>query len=135
MDTSATSKYLDNLYPEEILVWLDSVLKDMPLISFITKMELLSYNPPFMTERIRQYKEDVQVFVSQAYMYGIEEAVIEEGIRIRKTAKIKLPDAIIAATALVHDLVLVSDNDKDFEKVIPLGLQYLNPMRGIIDVD
>lgn len=60
-------------------------------------------------------------------MFGIDDAIIAEGIRIRKTVKIKLPDAIIAATAIINDLVLISDNDKDFEKVMPLGLQYLNP--------
>jgi predicted nucleic acid-binding protein len=37
----------------------------------------------------------------------------------------KLPDAIIAATALAYDLVLVSRNEKDFDK-IP-NLEYINP--------
>ena len=31
--------------------------------------------------------------------------------------KIKLPDAIIAATALVHNLTLLTRNEKDFSKI------------------
>jgi predicted nucleic acid-binding protein len=112
----------------DILLWLDSILADTPLISFVTKMELLAYNPSFVNDRVLAYRQAIQTFVNQAYMFGIDDEVIREGIRIRKTTKIKLPDAIIGATAIVHDLVLISDNDKDFEKVIPLGLQYLNPI-------
>ena len=41
---------------------------------------------------------------------------------IRKTHKIKLPDAIIAATALVHDLTLLTRNVNDFNKIKELNL-------------
>jgi len=39
----------------------------------------------------------------------------------------KLPDALIAATALVNDFVLVADNDKDYGKVS--NLKYINPAK------
>lgn len=38
---------------------------------------------------------------------------------IRTSYKIKLPDAIIAATAIYKNAVLIS-NDKDFEKITSL---------------
>ena len=44
---------------------------------------------------------------------------------IRKKQKIKLPDAIIAATALVYELSLVSRNVSDFKNID--GLQLINP--------
>lgn len=56
---------------------------------------------------------------------GIEESIIQETIRIRKNYNLKLPDALIAATAMVYKLTLVADNDKDFLR-IP-SLKYLNP--------
>jgi hypothetical protein len=46
-------------------------------------------------------------------------------IALRKLIKIKLPDAIIAATALVHNLTLLSRNTHDFKNVP--GLTVLNP--------
>ena len=41
----------------------------------------------------------------------------EQTITLRKKHKIKLPDAIIAATALVHNLTLLTRNEKDFSKI------------------
>ena len=50
--------------------------------------------------------------------------VIQKTISIRKSRKIDLPDAIIAATALVYDFTLITQNMKDFEKI--QGLKTLN---------
>ena len=47
-------------------------------------------------------------------------------IIIRKSNKIKLPDAIIAATALVHNLTLVTHDIDDFRSI--QGLRILNPI-------
>lgn len=47
---------------------------------------------------------------------------------IRKKHKIKLPDAIIAATALVYELSLVSRYVYDFKNIN--GLQLINPWDG-----
>ena len=48
---------------------------------------------------------------------GISEAVIAQTIHIRKAHGLKLPDALIAATALVHGLKLVTANTVDFKRV------------------
>ncbi|MCW5923836.1 MAG: hypothetical protein KIS77_15950 [Saprospiraceae bacterium] len=45
-------------------------------------------------------------------------------IEIRRSLKIKLPDAVIASTALVCDFTLLSRNDFDFRRVP--GLKYLD---------
>jgi predicted nucleic acid-binding protein len=49
-----------------------------------------------------------------ASILPIDELVIEKTISVRQNKKIALGDAIIAATALVHDLVLISRNTSDF---------------------
>jgi len=46
-------------------------------------------------------------------------------ISIRKIHRIKLPDAIIAATALVNGLELVTRNINDFKNID--GLNLINP--------
>jgi toxin FitB len=40
--------------------------------------------------------------------------IVARTIQLKQTAKIKLPDAIIGATALSHNLNLVTHNVKDF---------------------
>ncbi len=49
-------------------------------------------------------------------------AVTDKVIELRQTSSIKLPDAIIAATALVNDLVLWTHNTDDFKNVPKLQL-------------
>jgi predicted nucleic acid-binding protein len=55
----------------------------------------------------------------------LDEPVIQQTIRLRQQHRVKLPDAIIAATALVHGLPLLTRNTADFS-ALP-GLTLLNP--------
>ena len=54
-------------------------------------------NPPTQKEA-----DECQSFMDDAVVLDLSNAVVEKTIEIRKTVRIKLPDAIIAATALVH---------------------------------
>lgn len=53
--------------------------------------------------------------IDLANLYYITDNVINQTIKLRKKYKIKLPDAIIAATAIVNNLVVITRNVKDFE--------------------
>ncbi len=55
----------------------------------------------------------------------LNDDIVKATIALRKKNKIKTPDAIIAATAMVLDFTLVTRNIKDFTK-IPL-LKILDP--------
>lgn len=52
----------------------------------------------------------------------LDRPVAEEAGRIRRIVKIKLPDALIAATAVVTKRALVTRNVRDFKKVKRLKL-------------
>jgi predicted nucleic acid-binding protein len=62
-----------------------------------------------------------------AYQYQLTPAIVEKTIELRKAYKIKLPDAIIAATALVNKLTLISRDTNDFRKV--KGLKVIAPYK------
>jgi predicted nucleic acid-binding protein len=53
---------------------------------------------------------------------NINEEIIDQTIELRKVYKTKLPDAIIAATALVHGMTLISRNASDFKNISGLKL-------------
>jgi predicted nucleic acid-binding protein len=65
------------------------------------------------------------LFVDQAVIYNIDQSIIEETITIRVNKKVKLPDAIIAATAKIHNLTLITRNTSDFKNIE--GLTLINP--------
>jgi predicted nucleic acid-binding protein len=73
-------------------------------------------------------EKDLEVlndFINDSLVIELEQQVKLKTAEIRKTYRIKLPDAIIAATALVYELTLVSRNTEDF-KNIP-DLKIINP--------
>ena len=91
-----------------------------PEISIITNIEL------FATKNILQEEyELLEKFVAFSVVYDVSKNLIDTTIDIRKTYKIKLPDAIIAATALVYGMTLISRNSKDFDGID--GLEFINP--------
>ena len=122
IDTCAVIKYLDEIYPAEALKFIDGVVDDISRVSFITKIELLAWNPPVPKDIIIREK-----FLAGSEILFINDEIIEKAIRIRKETKIKLPDAIIAATAVTNELILLSDNVNDFKKVKSTQLKFINP--------
>ena len=62
-------------------------------------------------------------------VHPLDTSVIERAIALRQESKMGLADAIIAATALVHGLNLVTRNDGDFKHVA--GLRVVNPFAPI----
>lgn len=115
-------KYLEEVLPREALAFIDAVVDEDSIVSFITKIELLAWSPPIPGD-ISIRKE----FLEGSEVLYITDEVIEKAIQIRKEKSLKLPDSVIAATAITYDFILLSDNDKDFRKVEPLGLKYMNP--------
>lgn len=74
------------------------------------------------------YKDATQAnkdFITLATVIEVNKDIIDACIDLRKEHRIKLPDAIIAATALVYRLAIITNNEKDFENI--KGLKFINP--------
>ena len=87
-------------------------------VSVITEMELLSYSNITAKE-----KQKIQDFLSEFVIVNIDDAVKLQTIEIKKQSRLKLPDSIIAATAIVSDLPLLT-SDKHYKKVKGLNLLF-----------
>ena len=70
-------------------------------------------------------KAALDILFRRLTVHPLDTAVIERAIALRQESKMGLADAIIAATALAHDLPLVTRNDDDFKHVT--GLRVINP--------
>ncbi|WP_090622359.1 type II toxin-antitoxin system VapC family toxin [Parapedobacter indicus] len=90
------------------------------MISAITEIELLCWKTA-TTNDIKVLKK----FIGDAYVIELEQPVKDLTVDIRKRYNLKLPDAIIASSALANDLTLITRNTKDFERINKLKL--VNP--------
>ncbi|GAB3925424.1 hypothetical protein GCM10028804_27390 [Larkinella terrae] len=98
---------------------LDSMFNEELNISIVVYIEVLGFNG-----RIESMKR-LQAFLDMGSIYYVNRIVALQTIAIRKKHKIKLPDAIIAATAMVHNFTLLTRNTSDFKKIE--GLLIANP--------
>jgi len=57
----------------------------------------------------------------------LDNNIVPLTIEICKQHRIKLPDAVIAATAIFHNLTLLTQNIDDFKNIS--GLSYRNPWK------
>jgi predicted nucleic acid-binding protein len=79
-------------------------------ISIISKIELLAWNPPEQSKT-----DNIKIFLKNASIHSLDDDVADRTVYLRKEyKKIKLPDAIIAATCLTSGLDLITRNFADF---------------------
>jgi predicted nucleic acid-binding protein len=88
-------------------------------LSFISKIEVLRYDMP--QSEYAKLKE----FINCSTVFSVDDTIVDKTIEICRGSKIKLPDAVIAATAIINDMVLVTRNVDDFKNVE--GLVMINP--------
>ncbi len=86
-------------------------------VSIISKIEVLGYHQMKQVER-----EFLSNFFNAIPILQLDLAVSEMAILLRQRKPISLADSIIAATALVNDLTLFTDNTKDFSGIKGLKL-------------
>jgi hypothetical protein len=120
-DTNTAIYYLQQQFPTSAELFIDSTFSDSnPAISVITEIELLCWKTAMDKDL-----EILHDFINDALVFELEKDIKLKTAAIRKSHKIKLPDAIIAATALVHNLTLLTRNVSDFKNIDEIDL--VNP--------
>lgn len=122
IDTNIAIYFLDaQLTPAGMIYLVKALNAGDCYISVISKMELLGWT--FKSPTDEQKAKD---FVDELNVISLTDTIADKTIEIRKSRpKTKLPDAIIAATALVNDMVLITRNTPDFIGV--RDLETVNP--------
>ena len=108
-DTCILMDYLNGIQSakDEIELFKDKA------ISTITWMEL-------MVGSDKNPHVPIEQWLSQTFTtINLDQPISIKVVEIRKSSKIKLPDAIIHATAIVTERLLVTRNTKDFSEFDP----------------
>ena len=117
IDTNVAIYYFGLALSTESEKFMDQILGKRYFISVINRIELLGF------KRLNENESKaLSSFISNSVVFDLEEDIILETIEIRKKYNLKLPDAIIAATCLVNNCSLITNNIKDFDEITGLHL-------------
>lgn len=87
-------------------------LYDGKAISIISWMEVLIGAQPEVEAGTREFLNGFEII-------GLTSDVAGRAVALRRKNRIRLPDAVIWATADIHSLLLVTRNEKDFPEDTP----------------
>jgi predicted nucleic acid-binding protein len=97
-----------NSLPEAGMKFMAEIIDKDFTVSFITYIEFLGY---------KNVTKETEGFIALANVLEINKEIIQTCVNLRKSKVVKLPDAIIAATALVNNLTLITRNISDFKNI------------------
>ncbi|UUO17217.1 type II toxin-antitoxin system VapC family toxin [Dolichospermum heterosporum] len=100
------------------------IAENSPFVSALSYLEVLGYHQ--LNDEDKVYFEE---FFNASQILPVSQVVIEQGVRLKQIKKMSLGDAIIAGTALVYDLTVVTRNIDDFRWISDLKL--LNPFDSL----
>ena len=120
-DTSIAVYYLQQHLPPYVEEIIDDIAQNSRIcFSVITEIELFSW------KSASQFDFDlVNLFVGVSLSLELEKDIRDKAAELRRQHNLEIPDAIIAATAVVHGLTLITNNSEDFTGIENLSL--LNP--------
>ena len=126
IDTNTVIDLIGNRLPPAGAQWLQQLTDaEAHCLSVINHIELLS-RPATPAELL-----PLELYIDASPIIQLDADIVRATIRLRQQYRRKLPDALIAATALVHRLTIVTRNVSDFAAIA--GLQVINPYEGLSD--
>lgn len=108
-DTNVIIDYLSTSMPPKAMLVMNQIVNDGFFISVITQIESVGFN-----SGNSEVDANTKAFVDLATVFELTPDIVQQTIDMKRKKKIKTPDGIIAATAIVHGLTLLTRNTKDF---------------------
>lgn len=129
IDTMVASEPMKERPDGRVMNWFEKIDKSPVFLSVVTVGEIergiqkIALVHPAKAERFRAPLEDL-VLANSDNMLPVDLAVIRLWGKLTFELKHTNPDVLIGATALAHDLTLVTRNTRHFA---PMGVRLFNP--------
>lgn len=118
-DSNILIYHLNDALPPSVLNQVESWITAGAVISVMSRIEVLGY--PQTADQLQQAMR-LLAYVDEIPLH---EPVVQRTITLRQQYRVRLPDALIAATALYVGFPLVTRNTQDFQRITDLII--LNP--------
>ena len=118
-DSNILIYHLNDALPPSVLTQVEVWITEGAVISVMSRIEVLGY--PQTADQLQQAMRLLAYFEE----IPLHEPIVQQTITLRQRYRIRLPDALIAATALDLGFPLVARNTQDFHTIN--GLIILNP--------
>ncbi len=118
-DSNILIYHLNDALPPLVLNQVESWITEGAVISVMSRIEVLGY--PQTADQLQQAMRLLAYFEE----IPLHQPIVQRTITLRQQYRIRLPDALIAATALDRGFPLVTRNTQDFHTIN--GLIILNP--------
>lgn len=86
----------------------------------VSCISTISWVEVLVGARSKEEEEILRLFLSNFVLIAIDKHVCDHAIKVRREKRLKLPDAIIYASALSQHTLLVTRNAKDFDPNDPM---------------
>jgi predicted nucleic acid-binding protein len=117
IDTNVISHLFADRLPEKGKEFVTTIINTNFIISVVVEIEALTYHDT--PDKMPLIEE----FINMATILQLNSPITKKAIEMRrKHRKLKLGDAIIGATAIIHNLVLITNNVKDFANIKDLKI-------------
>ena len=116
------SNVLISWYKSGVILNSKDLTSITPIFSIITKIEVLGFR-----EITNDEIKAINGILNTGGLVYIDDNIAQRTINLRQKDKIRTPDAIIAATALVNNSELWTANTSDFSNIE--GLKLHNPLQ------
>ena len=117
IDTNVVIDYFGDKLPKNAVIFFEAIDLNFSVVS---KIEVLGW-----FNATQNQLNPLISFMDVVNIIDLNKSVIDKTILIRQTKRILLGDAIIAATAIVNNLTLMTRNISDFKNIE--GLIVLEP--------
>jgi toxin FitB len=107
--------------PEQVAIR-QLIQETAPSVSIISYVEVLGYHR--LTDEVQQFLTE---FFSASKILSLTDEIALQAVHLRQQKRMSLGDSLIASTALIHNLTLVTHNCRDFEWIPNLAL--FDPIR------
>jgi predicted nucleic acid-binding protein len=121
IDTNILIYHFADEIPEKEQDKIKSIFKKSFHISIVSKIEFLGWK-----KHTENGFKEAEEFLGKSEVIYIDKEIASKTIEFRRTHSIKLPDALISATAFCGNYTIVTRNEDDFKN---FGLKIYNPFR------